>query len=115
MTVRLGSSTSTPGVARRLLPQVDLARTVRRPLYHCDDDANLHHLQIDSTALSLKLCVDVIATAYDAQPEPTRALGQPAPALTLGSNPLIPYRLVSAMVLGEPRRSAKAMLPLLKD
>jgi cytidylate kinase len=56
--------------AGRLLPEVDRARSqyVRR-LYHCDiDDPALYHLQIDSTALPLERCVDVIAAAYDALP-----------------------------------------------
>lgn len=56
--------------AETLLPQVDRARAqyVHR-LYHCDiDDPDLYHLHIDSTALPLERCVDVIATAYDALP-----------------------------------------------
>jgi cytidylate kinase len=52
--------------ARRLLPEVDHARAhyVRR-LYGADvDDPDLFHLQLDSTALPLELCADLIATAY---------------------------------------------------
>jgi cytidylate kinase len=52
--------------ARRLLPEVDAARAhyVRR-LYGTDvDDPALYHLQLDSTALSLELCADLVAAAY---------------------------------------------------
>jgi cytidylate kinase len=52
--------------ARRLLPEVDQARAhyVRR-LYAVDvDDPDLYHLQLDSTAMSLDLCADLIAAAY---------------------------------------------------
>jgi cytidylate kinase len=55
-------------VAAQRLPEVDRSRAqyVRR-LYHCDiDDPQLYHLQVDSTALALERCADVIATAYDA-------------------------------------------------
>jgi cytidylate kinase len=52
--------------AKRLLPEVDHARAhyVRR-LYAVDvDDPELYHFQLDSTALSLDLCADLIAAAY---------------------------------------------------
>ncbi len=52
--------------ARRRLPEVDRARAqyVRR-LYHADlDDPALYHLQLDSTALPLDTCAEVIAAAY---------------------------------------------------
>jgi cytidylate kinase len=53
--------------ARRLLPEVDHARAqyVRR-LYSTDiDDPALYTLQLDSTALHVDACVDLIVTAYD--------------------------------------------------
>jgi cytidylate kinase len=53
--------------ARRLLPEVDQARAqyVRR-LYGTDiDDPALYTLQIDSTALHVDACVDVIVAAYE--------------------------------------------------
>jgi cytidylate kinase len=52
--------------ARRRLPEVDNARAqyVRR-LYCVDiDDPELFTLQLDSTALSTEVCVEIIATAY---------------------------------------------------
>jgi cytidylate kinase len=52
--------------ARQRLPEVDRARAqyVRR-LYGFDiDDPDLYHLQIDSTALPLDACADLIAGAY---------------------------------------------------
>ena len=52
--------------ARRLLAEVDHARAqyVRR-LYGADiDDPDLFSLQLDSTALPVQACVDIIATAY---------------------------------------------------
>jgi cytidylate kinase len=57
-----------PPVARQRLPEVDRARAqyVRR-LYAADiDDPGLYHLQIDSTAVPLDTCADIIATAYRA-------------------------------------------------
>ncbi len=54
--------------ARQRLPEVDHARAhyVRR-LYCVDiDDPSFFHLQIDSTALSLDGCADLIAAAYTA-------------------------------------------------
>ena len=52
--------------ARERLPEVDRARAqyVRR-LYGLDiDDADLYHLQIDSTAVPLDACAGLIAAAY---------------------------------------------------
>jgi cytidylate kinase len=52
--------------ARHRLPEVDKARAhyVRR-LYGADiDDPDLFHLQLDSTALSLEGCAELIAAAY---------------------------------------------------
>ena len=60
-------------VARQRLPEVDQARAqyVRR-LYHADlDDPQLYHLQLDSTALPLDTCAELIVRAY-------RDLRQPA-------------------------------------
>jgi cytidylate kinase len=57
-----------PATARQRLPEVDRARAqyVRR-LYALDiDDPSLYCLQIDSTALPLDGCADLIATAYKA-------------------------------------------------
>jgi cytidylate kinase len=54
--------------ARQRLPEVDRARAqyVRR-LYNVSiDDPGLYQLQIDSTALPLDACADLIATAYKA-------------------------------------------------
>ena len=54
--------------ARQRLPEVDRARAqyVRR-LYNASiDDPGLYQLQIDSTALPLDACADLIATAYSA-------------------------------------------------
>jgi cytidylate kinase len=54
--------------AERALPEVDGARAqyVRR-LYAVDiNEPDLFHLHIDSTAVPLDACVDVIVTAYDA-------------------------------------------------
>lgn len=56
------------GTAWKRLPEVDHARAqyVRR-LYSTDiDDPGLYHLQIDSTALPLDACADLIAAAYKA-------------------------------------------------
>ena len=55
--------------ARRRLPEVDRARAhyVRR-LYRADiDDPALFHLHIDSTALPLEACADLIVAAYRAR------------------------------------------------
>jgi cytidylate kinase len=55
-------------IARMRLPQVDRTRRhyVQR-LYHVDvDDPTLFHLQIDSTALPLNACTDLIVSAYRA-------------------------------------------------
>jgi cytidylate kinase len=54
--------------ARRRLPEVDRTRAqyVRRLYCVSIDDPGLFHLQIDSTALSLDACADLIATAYTA-------------------------------------------------
>lgn len=52
--------------ARRLLPEVDRARAqyVRR-LYATDiDDPGLYHLQLESTAIPLNACADIIAATY---------------------------------------------------
>jgi cytidylate kinase len=57
-----------PPVARQRLPEVDRARAqyVRR-LYGADiDDPALYHLEIDSTALPLDACADIIVAAYSA-------------------------------------------------
>ncbi|MDQ2956489.1 MAG: cytidylate kinase-like family protein, partial [Actinomycetota bacterium] len=54
--------------ARSRLPEVDQARAqyVRR-LYRVDvDDPRLYHLQLDSTALSVLSCAQLIADAYRA-------------------------------------------------
>lgn len=54
--------------ARQRLPEVDRARAqyVRR-LYNVDiDDPSLYQLQIDSTAVPLDACADLIAAAYTA-------------------------------------------------
>jgi cytidylate kinase len=54
--------------ARQRLPEVDRARAqyVRR-LYNVDiDDPALYQLQLDSTALPLDACADLIAAAYTA-------------------------------------------------
>jgi len=59
------------GTARQRLPEVDRARAqyVRR-LYGFDiGDPGLYHLQIDSTAVPLDACVDLIAAAYRARVE----------------------------------------------
>ena len=58
--------------ARQRLPEVDQARAqyVRR-LYRADlDDAELYHLQLDSTALPLDTCADLIVRAYRAFQQP---------------------------------------------
>lgn len=52
--------------ARRLLPEVDRSRAqyVRR-LYATDiDDPGLYHLQLESTAIPLSSCADIIAATY---------------------------------------------------
>jgi cytidylate kinase len=52
--------------ARRLQPEVDRARAqyVRR-LYATDiDDPGLYHLQLESTAIPLSSCADIIAATY---------------------------------------------------
>jgi cytidylate kinase len=76
-------STDEP-TARRRLPEVDRARAhyVRR-LYRADiDDPDLFHLHIDSTALPLEACADLIAAAYRSAVPPSPA-GAPAdPATT---------------------------------
>jgi cytidylate kinase len=66
--------------ARRRLPEVDRARAqyVRR-LYRADiDDPELFHLHIDSTALPLEACADLIAAAYRAAIPPAPAAAPPA-------------------------------------
>jgi cytidylate kinase len=53
-------------VAQHRQPEVDRARAqyVDR-LYGFDiDDARLYHLQLDSTAISIEVCVETITTAY---------------------------------------------------
>ena len=52
--------------ARRRLPQVDRARAqyVRRLYCVSIDDPELYQLQIDSTALPLHACADLIVAAY---------------------------------------------------
>jgi cytidylate kinase len=52
--------------ARQRLPQVDRARAqyVRRLYCVSIDDPELYQLQIDSTALPLRACADLIAGAY---------------------------------------------------
>jgi cytidylate kinase len=63
--------------ARQRRPEVDRARAqyVRR-LYRADiDDPELFHLHLDSTALPLEACADLIAAAYRALPQPGRAAG----------------------------------------
>ena len=76
-------STDEP-TARRRLPEVDRARAhyVRR-LYRADiDDPDLFHLHIDSTALPLEACADLIVAAYRSAVPPSPA-GAPAdPATT---------------------------------
>jgi cytidylate kinase len=65
------------GTARQRRAEVDRARAqyVRR-LYRADiDDPDLFHLHIDSTALPLEACADLIATAYRALPQPGPAAG----------------------------------------
>jgi cytidylate kinase len=73
---RIAQATKIEGVdeqaARQRLPKVDAARAqyVRR-LYSADiDDPALYHLQLDSTALPLEACADLIAAAYRALPRP---------------------------------------------
>jgi cytidylate kinase len=52
--------------ARRLLPEVDRARAqYARRLYAADiDDPGLYHLQLESTAVPLSSCADIIAATY---------------------------------------------------
>jgi cytidylate kinase len=52
--------------ARQRQPQVDRARAqyVRRLYCVSIDDPELYQLQIDSTALPLRACADLIAAAY---------------------------------------------------
>jgi cytidylate kinase len=52
--------------ARQLLPEVDRARAqyVRRLYGLSIDDPDLFDLQIDSTALPLDACADIIVSAY---------------------------------------------------
>jgi cytidylate kinase len=52
--------------ARQRLPQVDRARAqyVRRLYCASIDDPEIYQLQIDSTAVSLHACADLIAAAY---------------------------------------------------
>lgn len=54
--------------AAKRLPEVDQARALYvRRLYGCDiDDPELFHLQIDSTAVPLDVCVDLVDSAYKA-------------------------------------------------
>jgi cytidylate kinase len=61
-------------VARQRLPQVDRARALYvRRLYGADiDDPDLFTLQIDSTALPLAACTELIAAAYRALAESQR-------------------------------------------
>lgn len=71
--------------ARQRLPEVDRARAqyVRR-LYRADiDDPDLFHLHIDSTAVPLETCAQLIAAAYRAGP--ARALGPAAEGLGSGT------------------------------
>jgi cytidylate kinase len=61
--------------ARQRLAEVDRARAqyVRR-LYRADiDDPNLFHLHIDSTAIPLETCAEMIVSAYRGLPKPGRA------------------------------------------
>jgi cytidylate kinase len=55
-----------PITARQRLPQVDRARAqyVRRLYCVSVDDPELYQLQIDSTAMPLQACAELIATAY---------------------------------------------------
>ena len=55
-----------PATARRDLPQVDRARAqyVRRLYCVNIDDPEFYQLQIDSTAMPLQSCADLIAAAY---------------------------------------------------
>ena len=58
--------------ARQRLAEVDRARAqyVRR-LYRADiDDPNLFHLHIDSTAIPLETCAEMIVSAYRGLPKP---------------------------------------------
>jgi cytidylate kinase len=57
-----------PPAARQLLPEVDRARAqyVRRLYGVSIDDPDLFDLQLDSTALPLEACADLIVTAYRA-------------------------------------------------
>jgi cytidylate kinase len=52
--------------ARKQLPEVDHARAhYVRNLYSADiDDPGLYHLQVDSTAISLSACAELIVAAY---------------------------------------------------
>jgi cytidylate kinase len=52
--------------ARQRLPQVDRARAHYVPRLYCVsiDDPELYQLQIDSTAMALHACADLIAAAY---------------------------------------------------
>jgi cytidylate kinase len=71
--VRLGDIDEATARRRRL--EVDRARAqyVRR-LYRADiDDPDLFHLHLDSTALPLDACADLIAAAYRAFPPSGRA------------------------------------------
>ena len=63
--------------ARQRLAEVDRARAqyVRR-LYRADIDApDLFHLHIDSTAIPLETCAEIIVSAYRGLPQPGRAAG----------------------------------------
>ncbi len=63
--------------ARQRLPQVDRARAqyVRRLYCVSIDDPELYQLQIDSTAIPLHACADLIAAAYRSYVPPQQADG----------------------------------------
>lgn len=58
--------------AHRRIDQVDPARDayVKRLYRRSAEDSELYHLQIDSTAIPLDACVDVIVEAYTAAKQP---------------------------------------------
>jgi len=70
-----------PPTARRRLPEVDRARAqyVRRLYGVSIDDPDLYHLQIDSTAVALDTCADLIAAAYQALTPSPGGVGSGAP------------------------------------
>lgn len=57
-----------PATAREHQRTVDRARTgYMKRLYGMDpDDERLYHLQLDSTVLPMRVCLDLVVTAYDA-------------------------------------------------